>query len=261
MKFYGFITWNRSEWDMKLDQYFDTVFNSLFQILPYYKVYRFKLIKCHFLRCLTPQSILEHLCFCKKLNKPGRFPFACELCTPVSFMPYETYYFEYFYQGLSKVEIRTYENLYKKNELFVFGQTANWFRTITSQPTSLALQGFDHFLNEYGCVILKIFCNSFFKENFLYLDFPQHQFMSFCRFIFTHSKKFLLQISSYINRKFFRFFFNFACPCTDYNYDYLIILNSNFYEFVLEKRKHKEKSKFRKVYSQSVLNFYKDDWR
>ena len=112
-------------------------------------------------------------------------------------MPYETYYFEYFYQGLSKVETRTYENLYKKNEFFVFGQAAHWFRTITSQPTSLALQGFDHFLNQYGCVILEIFCNSFFKKNFLYMDFPQHQFMSFRRCIFTHSKKLLLQISSY----------------------------------------------------------------
>lgn len=93
--------------------------------------------------------------------------------------------------GYMKICIR------KMNSLYLVKLLAHWFRTITSQPTSLALQGFDHFLNQYGCVILETFCNSFFKKNFLYLDFPQHQFMSFRRCIFTHSKKLLLQISSY----------------------------------------------------------------
>ena len=198
---------DRSKWDLKLNQYFDTAFNSLFEILPYQKVYKVKLLRSRFLRCLTPQSILEHLSFCKKLISPARFPFKCELCSPVSFMPYETNYCDHFYQNLSQEEKSIYNTLYKKGEFSIFGQVPNWFRTINSQPNSLTLKDFDQFFNEYGCVSLKIFCNSFFKKDYFYSNFPLYQFLSFCRCIFTHSKKFLLQIASCLNRKFFIIFF------------------------------------------------------
>ena len=67
-------------------------------------------------------------------------------------------------------------------------------------------------------------------------------------------KKIILQISAYINRKLFKLFQEDACPCVDYNCRYLKILNKRYYQFI------KSINKNEKVYRNSILNYFKDDW-
>ena len=179
--------------------------------------------------------------FCKKLNSPGRFPFKCELCTPVSFFDSETYYFENFYANLSAVEIRIAKNLYRNRVFCIFGEVPNWLRIFNSRPSICIFKDSEQLLNEYACVTLKIFCNVFFVEDFFYSDSPLHQFLALRQCLFTHAMKFLLQLSAYRNRKFLKIFYDFAFPSTDYNYDYLKILHDSYYEFLLEKKSYGEK--------------------
>ena len=81
---------------------------------------------------------------------------------------------------------------------------------------------------------MKTFCNNFLSDNNFYADFPLHQFLRFRRCLFICSKKFLVSISAYLNRKLLRLFY-YSCPYTDYNYDNLKILNEFYYDFSQEK--------------------------
>ena len=93
-------------------------------------------------------------------------------------------------------------------------------------------------------------------ENDDFYNGPQHQFMEYGRCIFLQSKKkkIILQISAYINIKFFKLFQEDACPCVDYNCRYLKILNKRYYQLI------KSINKNEKVYRNSILNYFKDDW-
>ena len=71
---------------------------------------------------------------------------------------------------------------------------------------------------------------------------------------FLQSKKFILQISVHINRKFLKFFQEDACPCVDYNCRFLKMLNKRYYQYI------KSINKNEKVYRDSILNYFKDDW-
>ena len=113
---------------------------------------------------------------------------------------------------------------------------------------------------------MKIFCNVFLHNHYFYADFPQSQLLRFCYCLFIESKKFMIQLSAFINRRFFKFFILYACPHTNYNYDYLKILNEEYYQFLLHQKKYNKLSSsqkripFKKVYNKSVLKFFKDDW-
>ena len=205
--FYDSLTWNRHSWDIKLNDYFDIVVKTLFENLPYEKIFRIKLLRSRFLRSLTPQSILYHVCFCRKANNPGRYHNKCMLCCPVSFYDSELFYFEHFHTDLSNIEVRTAKNLYKNQIFLLFGKTPNWYHTVNSDSI-VHLTDPEQFLNEFACTIMKIFCNNFLSDNFFYADFPLYQFLFFRCCLFVHSKKILLQISAYMNRKFLIFVLN-----------------------------------------------------
>ena len=144
-------------------------------------------------------------------SNPARHPNKCVLCCPVSFFDSKLYYYEHFHVRFSKLEVRIAKNLYNDNIFHLFGKTPNWLRTIYGHPI-IYFTDYDHFSNEFAGTTMKIFCNTFLSDNFFYVDFPLHQFLAFRHCIFTYSKKFLLNISAYINRKFFRFFFLFRLP-------------------------------------------------
>ena len=130
--FYDSITWSRRDWNAKVNDYFDIVIKCLFLNLPYEKVYRIKLLRSHFIRSLTPQSILEHVCFCQKPNIPDWNP-KCVLCSPVLFNAFDLTYYESFYTGLSEVEVRIAKNLYKKSTFGFFGsEPNNWFHRLNT---------------------------------------------------------------------------------------------------------------------------------
>ena len=88
----------------------------------------------------------------------------------------------------------------------VFGKTSHWFRTILSPPAVYFINT-NQLLNKFGCTAMKIFFNVILSDQIFYTDFPLHQFLNFRKCSFTYSKKFLVSISAYINRKFFTFFF------------------------------------------------------
>ena len=204
--FYDSVTWNRYDWNSTVDGFFDLVIKCMFEKLPYQKVYRLKFLRSHFLHSLTPQNIFQHLCFCYKTPNLVKHLNNCVLCSPVSFFDSELYYYEHFHVALSKIEVRAAKNLYQNGVFEVFGKTPNWFRTIQS-PCTVYFTNTNQLLNEFGCTTMKIFCNVFLSDHFFCSNFPLHQLLNFRRSLFIYSKKFLVSISAYLNRKFFRFFF------------------------------------------------------
>ena len=262
-QFYENLTWDTDGWNSKLNEYFNVVISELYQALPYQKVYRISLLKSRFLRSLTPQSVFEHVCFCTKSNCPGKHKGKCQLCCPVNFFDSEYRYFECFSVGLSDLELKIVINLYKHLKFDFFGQVPNnWFQRLNTNYFQKIVH-YHELLNIYASTMMKIFCNVFLSEQTVYSDLPMFQFLSFRRCLFLESKKFMNQISAFINRKFFRFFIVYACPYSDYNYDYLKILNEQYYQFLVLKKYFDQNSGtkfFRKVYKLSALKFYKDDW-
>ena len=257
--FYDSLTWNRCDWNSTVDDFFDLVIKCLFEELPYQKVYRLKLLRSRFSHSLTPQNIFRHLCFCYKARNSVRHPNNCVLCCPVPFFDSELYYYEHFHVGLTKIEVRAAKNLYQNNMFNIFGKTPNWFRTLNS-PSIVYFTNTSQLLNEFGCTTMKIFLNVFLSDQFFYTDFPLHQFLNFRKSLFTYSKKFLVSISAYLNRKFLRFFFDFSCPHSDYNYDNLKILNEVYYDYVKKEKEFNRENglisriQFKKTYYQSILN-------
>ena len=184
----------------------------------------------------------------------------CELCSPVYFFPSELWYFENFTFGLSDVEKRIAVNLFNDPAFSVFGSIPNWYHTLSYQAHYLMSRSFYDILNEYACVAIRIFCNVFFENTMMECyNGPQHQSMQYRSCIFLKAKKFILQISAYINRKFFQFFQENACPCVDYNCRYLKILNKRYYEYIKTEREYNVKAS-EKRYSVSILNYFKDVW-
>ena len=115
-------------------------------------------------------------------------------------------------------------------------------------------------LNEFGCTTMKIVLNVFLSDQFFYIEFPLHQFLNLRKSLFTYSNKFLVSISAYLNRKCFRFFFDFSCPHSNYNYDNLKILNEAYYDYVKKEKEFNQENglisriQFLKTYYQSILN-------
>ena len=121
------------------------------------------MLRSAFHRALTPQSILEHFSYCKKLNNPGRYFLKCELCSPVYFFPSELWYFENFTFGLSDVEKRIAVNLFNNPAFSAFGSVPNWYRTLNYQAHYLMSRSFHDILNEYACVASEFFVMCFLK--------------------------------------------------------------------------------------------------
>ena len=144
--FYNTLTWNRYWWDTTVNDYFDLVLKELFAKSSYQKVFRLKLLMSRFLRSLTPQSVLSHVCFCSKSFK--RFQNCC-VCATVKFYDSEMYYYEHFHVGLSKIEVRTVKNLYRENIFTIFSKAPNRFRTIYKAPTFYFTNS-DQLMNEFA---------------------------------------------------------------------------------------------------------------
>ena len=156
---------------------------------------------------------------------------------------------------MTDVEKRIARNLFDDPTFSVFGNVPNWFRTLNYQAIYLISRSYSDILKEYVCVAIRIFCNVFFENTMLdFYNGPQHQFMEYRRCIFLQSKKFILQISVHINRKFLNLFQEDACPCVDYNCRFLKMLNKRYYQYF------KSINKNEKVYHDSILNYFKDDW-
>ena len=153
-------------------------------------------------------------------------------------------------------------NLYKYLKFDFFGQVPNnWFQRLNTNYFQKIVH-YHELLNIYASKKMKIFCNVFLSEQTVYSDLRMFQFLNFRGCLFLESKKFMIQISAFINRKFFRFFIVYACPYSDYNYGYLKILNEQYYQFLVLKKDFDQNSGtkfFRKVYKLSALKFYKDD--
>ena len=100
----------------------------------------------------------------------------------------------------------------------------------------------------------------FLSDQFFYIEFPLHQFLNLRKSLFTYSNKFLVSISAYLNRKCFRFFFDFSCPHSHYNYDNLKILNEVYYDYLKKEKEFNRENglifriQFKKTYHQSILN-------
>ena len=108
---------------------------------------------------------------------------------------------------MSDVEKRIARNLFNDPSFSVFGKAPSWFCTLNYQAMYLMSRSYFDILNEYSCVALRIFCNVFFENTMLdFYNMPQYQFMEYRSCIFLQSKKFILQISAYVNRKFLKIF-------------------------------------------------------
>lgn len=132
-QFYELITWNSDDWDKTLNDHFENVLTSIREVLPYENVYRIKLLKASFLRVLSLQSILEHVCFCVKSNCPGKYKNKCLLCSPVYFYDSELHYYENFHVRLPCHEVKIVKNLYKKCVFdFFVSKPNNWFHRLNT---------------------------------------------------------------------------------------------------------------------------------
>ena len=84
-QFYDLTTWCRRGWDATLDYIFNNVIDALKDKLPAQKKVQVRLLRPIFFRSLTPQTILEHFCYCKKINNPGRYFLKCDYVLPFIF--------------------------------------------------------------------------------------------------------------------------------------------------------------------------------